>query len=97
MIYCLCLTSHQQLKSYGDRPQLKVSSDRLVKQEIEPETPGFQGLEFIHYTAAAPVFLMDLRPYYINMTDPLSYFGILLFFGALAVIRPTGVYLLDFF
>ena len=33
-------------------PPLKVSSDRLVKQEIEPETPGLQGKRFIHYTAA---------------------------------------------
>ena len=37
-------------------PQLKVSSDRLVKSGIEPTTPGLQGEEFINYTTAAPVF-----------------------------------------
>ena len=31
LFLCLCLTSHQQLRSYGDGPWLKVSSDRLVK------------------------------------------------------------------
>ena len=36
-------------------PQLKVSSDRLVKPGIEPATPGLQGKRFIHYTTAAPV------------------------------------------
>ena len=35
-------------------PQLKVSSDRLVKPGIEPATPGLQGKRFIHYTTAAP-------------------------------------------
>ena len=35
-------------------PQIKVSSDRLVKSGIEPVTPGVQGKWFIHYTAAAP-------------------------------------------
>ena len=63
--------------------QLKVSSDRVVKPEIEHVTPGLQGDEFINYTTAAPAqwlhLRMDLRPYYINMTDLWSYFGILLF------------------
>ena len=93
--------AQQQLRSYGDGPQLKVSSDRLVKQEIEPGTPGFQGEEFIHYTAAAPVFLLDLRPYYINMTDPLCYFGILLFFWCIGCCQahrglPVGFLLLQY-
>ena len=35
-------------------PRLKVSSDRLVKQGIEPVTPGLQDKGFIHYTTAAP-------------------------------------------
>ena len=37
-------------------PHLKVSSNRLVKLEIEPATPGLHGEEFIHYTSSAPVF-----------------------------------------
>ena len=36
-------------------PWLKVSSDRLVKEGIEPVTPGLQGQRFIHYTTAAPI------------------------------------------
>ena len=36
-------------------PQLKVSSDRLVKPGIEPATPGLQGKQFIHYTTAASI------------------------------------------
>ena len=35
-------------------PQLKVSSDRLVKPGIDPLTPGLQGKGFIRYTTAAP-------------------------------------------
>ena len=35
-------------------PQLKVSSNRLVKPGIEPGTPGLQGKRFIRYTTAAP-------------------------------------------
>ena len=35
-------------------PQLKVSSNKLVKPEIEPATPGLQGEHFIPYTTAAP-------------------------------------------
>ena len=31
----------------GDGPQLKVSSYRLVKPEIEPANPGLQGKRFI--------------------------------------------------
>ena len=36
------------------RPRIKVSSDRLVKLEIKPATPGLQGKWFIHYTTVAP-------------------------------------------
>ena len=36
-------------------PQLRVSSDRLVKPGIEPATPGLQGKQFIHYTTAASI------------------------------------------
>ena len=64
-------------------PQLKVSSDRLVKPEIEPANPGLQGQGFIHFTTAAPLVLMSLRPHYINMTDPWSYFWII--FGSTLV------------
>ena len=35
-------------------PQLNVASNKLVKPEIEPATPGLQGEMFIHYTTAAP-------------------------------------------
>ena len=38
-------------------PQLKVSSDRLVKLGIQPATPGFQGKRLIHYTTVAPTGL----------------------------------------
>ena len=58
------------------RPQLKFSSDRLVKLEIKHSTPGLQGEEY-----NCSFVLMNLRPYYINITDPWSYFGILLFWG----------------
>ena len=37
-------------------PQLKVSSDRLVKQGMEPIPPGLQGEWFIHYTTAPKYF-----------------------------------------
>ena len=52
------------------------SSDRVVKPEIKHATPGLQGEEY-----SGSFVLMNLRPYYINMTDPWSYFGILLFWG----------------
>ena len=42
-------------------PRLKVSSDRLVKPGIEPATPGLQGKQFIHYTTAAPSFVIILK------------------------------------
>ena len=42
LIVCLNLTSLQQLRSYRDGPQLKLSSDRLVKQEIKHTTPDLQ-------------------------------------------------------
>ena len=45
-LLCLCLTSHQQLRSYGDGPRLKFSSDRLTKPGIGPATPGLQGKWF---------------------------------------------------
>ena len=54
LLLCLCFTSYQQLRSYGDGPRLKVSSDRLVKLGIEHVTPGLQGKRFIHFTTAAP-------------------------------------------
>ena len=50
-------------------PQLKFSSDRLVKPEIKHTTPGLQGEEY-----SGSFVLMNLRPYYINMTDHWSYF-----------------------
>ena len=37
-------------------PQLKVSSDRLVKLGIKPATPCLQGKLLIHYTTVAPTF-----------------------------------------
>ena len=63
VMLCLCLMSHQQLRPYGDGPQLKVSSDKLVKPRVEPATPGLQGEWFIHYTTAAPMFDFDLFLY----------------------------------
>ena len=74
LIVCLCLTSLQQLRSFRDGTQLKFSSDGLVKPEIIHTTPGLQGEEY-----SGSFGLMNLRPYYINMTDPWSFFGILLF------------------
>ena len=35
-------------------PQLKVSSDRLVKPGIEPATPGLRGKMLIHNIIVAP-------------------------------------------
>ena len=46
-------------------PQLKVSSDRLVKPGIEPGTPGLQDKRFIHYTTAAPTSFK-----YLNIERP---------------------------
>ena len=46
-----------------------------MKSEIKQTTPGFQGEEY-----SGSFVLMNLRPYYINMTDPWNYFGILFFF-----------------
>ena len=42
-------------------PRLKVSSDRLVKPEIEPAIPGLQGKRFIHHTTVAPSFQRVVR------------------------------------
>ena len=53
MLLCLYLTSQQRLRSYGDVPQLKVSSNRLMKPGIELSTPGLQGKWFINYSTAA--------------------------------------------
>ena len=41
---CLCLTSHQQLRSYGEGHGLnfEVLSDRLEKPGIESVTPVFK-------------------------------------------------------
>ena len=50
---CVCLMSNQQPRLYGDRPQLKVSSNRLVMPMIEPKTAGLQGEWFIHYITTA--------------------------------------------
>ena len=54
LLLCLCLTSHHQLRSYGDERRLKVSSDRLVKPTVEPASPGLEGEQLIHYPTAAP-------------------------------------------
>ena len=35
-------------------PHLRVSSDRLVKPEIEPATPGLQGKWLIYCSTAGP-------------------------------------------
>ena len=51
-------------------PQLKFSSDRLVKPEIKHTTPGLQGEEY-----SGSFGLVNLRPYYINMTDPWRFLG----------------------
>ena len=58
-------------------PQLKVSSDRLLKPGIEPATPGLQGKQFIHYTTAAPVCveLVKLLPVHRYSVDIFSYSG----------------------
>ena len=48
------LKSQQQLRSYGEGPRPKVSSDRLVKPGIELATPGLQGKWPFHYTKGAP-------------------------------------------
>ena len=49
-VFVLYLTSRQQLvRSYGDRPWHKVSSNKLVKPGIEPATSGLQGKRFIQH------------------------------------------------
>ena len=60
LLLCLCLTSYQQLRSYGDRPPLQVSSHRLVKPGIKPGIPGLHGEWFIHYTTTAPTCILNL-------------------------------------
>ena len=42
------VTSHQQLRSYGNGATGYISFDRLVKLEIEPSTPGLQGEFTLH-------------------------------------------------
>ena len=54
-------------------PRLKVSSDRLVKPEIEPVTPGLQGKPFIHYTTAAPLSWIDGRDRWILLSGSIHY------------------------
>ena len=39
-------------------PQLNVSSDRLEKPGVEPENPSLQGEWLIHYTTAAPFWVL---------------------------------------
>ena len=51
-------------------PQLKFSSYRLVKPEIKHTTPGLQGEEY-----SGSFIMMNLRPYYINVTDPGAILG----------------------
>ena len=50
-------------RGHGLKPH---ESDRLVKPEMEPATPGSQGKRFIHYATAAPRPLLSyqipLRP-----------------------------------
>ena len=47
------------------RSQLKVSSDRLEKPEIEPATLGLQGKWFIYYTTAVSNICLDM----VNVLD----------------------------
>ena len=51
-------------------PQLKVSSDRLVKPGIEPATSGLQDKPFIHYTLVALAVFKFLEGIQINETLP---------------------------
>ena len=51
-------------------PQLKFSSDRLVKPEIKHTAPSLQGEEY-----SGSCVWMNLRPYYISMTDPGAILG----------------------
>ena len=64
LIVCLCLTSLQQLSHIETGPQLKFSSDRLVKLEIKHTTPGYQSEEY-----SCSFVLMNLRSYYKKITD----------------------------
>ena len=48
---CLCLTSHQQLRSHGNRAMY----GGLEKPRIKLATTGLQGEWFIHYTRVAPM------------------------------------------
>ena len=50
---CLCLTSHQQPRSYGNGAMALSSSDRLEKPMVEPATTGLQGEWFIHFSRVA--------------------------------------------
>ena len=53
---CVCVWHPTNSLSHMETgPLLKVSSDRQVKLEIEPATPGLQGKWLIHYTTAAPI------------------------------------------
>ena len=58
---CLCLTSHQRLRSYGDR---------LEKPEFQPTILGLQGMWFSHYTKAAPFvvnFIWQILTHFIKV------------------------------
>ena len=48
-------------------PQLEVSSDRLVKPGIKPETPGLQGAWFIQYTTAALCLSFFVMHYFVTI------------------------------
>ena len=74
--------------SYGDGPQLKVLTGRLLKLGIEPANPCLQGQWFICYITAAP--LIDKRPYYINMTDPWRPFWGYFIFGLVFDLSPVN-------
>ena len=53
---CLCLTSHQQLCSYGDGTTTYVSTLNTDEARNQPAIPGLQGKWLIHYTTAAPIY-----------------------------------------
>ena len=50
---CLCLTSCQQLRSYGDGATAYSLVRHTGGTEIEFATPCLQGKWFIHYTTVA--------------------------------------------
>ena len=56
LFVCLFVCPTNSYRRMETVPQLKVSSDRLVKPGTEPANPGLQGEGFIYYSTAAPVF-----------------------------------------